>query len=378
MTTMIDTVKLLIPVHDPRVLDGSRFTPITLEQLVNTRGSGRTYLNPSPTYAKMGKYMPRLTMFRRPSKFGPAYQLAVEFSAPKLIFGNNFDELTEADFEQVLTSLQQKLFELLSHRFFKQQLAQAEVGALHPSKNIVFLDYTASQTILSAIAKLDISRVYDVQKTDFRDGHVVHVHCNSLDIAFYDKMADLRRSKISQKRAVEKDSLIQLNLLDALEDYRPIEVFRYEVRFNGRAAIKRAYPELDSWTFEALFKRQLCRAVLLKHWQQITKSVDLLALDVKQPYELLQNYLSENQQLKPRTALAAVAGLLIAGQVGAGALRNTIEAHFGQAAWYSIKPLLQSPTPNRFTYFVRIDEVLQLFQPTRIVDYKENIENTSK
>jgi hypothetical protein len=326
----------------------------------------------------MGKYMPRLTMFRRPSKLGTVYQLAIEFSAPKLIFGNNFDELSDVDFEQVLTALQQALFELLNHRFFKQQLAQAEVGAIHPSKNIVFLDYTASQTVLSAIAKLDISRVYDVQKTDFRDGHVVHIHCNSLDIALYDKMADLRRSKISQKRAVEKDSIIQLSLLDNLEDYRPIEVFRYEVRINGKAAIKRAYSELDSWTFEVLFKQKLCQAVLLKHWQQITKSVDLLALDVNKPYELLQNYLSENPHLKPRTALAAVAGLLIGSQEGAGALRNTIEAHFGQAAWYSLKPLLNSPKPNRYMYFTRIEEVLERFQPVRFVDYKTNIENSSK
>jgi hypothetical protein len=202
---MVDTVKLLIPVHNPLVFDGSRFTPITLEQLVNSRGYGKTFLNPSPTYAKMGKYMPRLTMYKRVRKFGAVtYELAVEFSAPKMLFGNNFDELTENDFDALLTALQSSLHELLGHRFFKPQLATADIAAWHPSKNIVFLDYTSCQTILNTMGKLDVSKTYDFQKTDFRDGHVVHIHANSLDIAFYDKMADLLKAKKSNKRAMKK------------------------------------------------------------------------------------------------------------------------------------------------------------------------------
>jgi len=82
--------------------------------------------------------MPRLTMFKRPSRSGPVYQLAIEFSAPKLLFGNNFDELEDADFEALLNILQERLLELTGHRFFRRQLAMAEVGSWHPSKNIVF------------------------------------------------------------------------------------------------------------------------------------------------------------------------------------------------------------------------------------------------
>ncbi len=375
---MIDTVKLLIPVHNPLIFDGGRFSPISLEQLVNSRGYGKTYLNPSPTYAKMGKYMPRLTMYKRVQKFGVVYQLAVEFSAPKMLFGNNFDELTENDFEALLTALQSSLHELLGHRFFKTQLAHADIAAWHPSKNIVFLDYTSCQTILNTMGKLDVSKMYDLQKTDFRDGHVVHIHTNSLDIAFYDKMADLRKAKKSSKRAFEKDSNLQLNLLEGLSEYRPMEVFRYEVRFVGRASIKRAYPELDKWTFENLYTKEKCQAVLLKHWNKITGSVDMLALDVKEPYELLQNYLEANDNVTPQAALAAVAGLIITSQVGAVGLRNVLEAVYGKQAWYRIKPLLKPPDAYRFTSFLHIDEALQRFTPARMSDFLSNIENTGK
>ncbi|MEX2006827.1 MAG: hypothetical protein WD877_01515 [Candidatus Saccharimonadales bacterium] len=317
-------------------------------------------------------------MYKRASKYGATYQLAVEFSAPKMLYSNNFDELTESDFDALLTALQASLNELLGHKFFKQQFAQADVAAWHPSKNIVFLDYISCQTVLNTMGKLDVSKMYDLQKTDFRDGHVVHIHTNSLDIAFYDKMADLLKTKISGKRAFEKDGLLQLNLLEELSDYRPMEVFRYEVRFVGRASIKRAYPELEQWTFENLYKKKLCQNTLLKHWRKLTSSVDMLALDVKQPYELLQNYLEENNDVTPQTALAAVAGLVITSQVGAVGLRNILEARYGKQAWYRLKPSLKSPKAYRFTAFVHIDEALKRFTPTRMSDFLTNIENSSK
>lgn len=378
MNTMVDTVKILIDVHNPLNFNGSRFSPISLEQLVNSRGYGKTYLNPSPTYAKMGKYMPRLTMYKRMTKSGVVYQLAVEFSAPKMLYGNNFDELADSDFGELLAKLQEKLQELLGHKFFTQQLAHADVSAWHPSKNIVFIDSISCQTILNTIGRLDVSKTYDLQKTNFRDGHVVHIHTNSLDIAFYDKMADLRKTKISDKRAFEKDGLVQLNLLEGLSEYRPMEVFRYEVRFVGRASIKRAYPDLEQWTLEELFKKKLCQNVLLKHWNKLTEKVDLLALDVKEPYELLQNYIEENQDATPQTALAAVAGLLITSQAGSVGLRNTLEARYGKQAWYRIKPLLKSPQAYRYKAFVRIDEELKRFTPTKMPDYITNIENSVK
>ena len=58
MSKMIDTVKLLIPISDPAILSKGAFAPMTIEQLVNARGVTRTYLNPSPVYAKTGKYEP--------------------------------------------------------------------------------------------------------------------------------------------------------------------------------------------------------------------------------------------------------------------------------------------------------------------------------
>ncbi|HUD07301.1 MAG TPA: hypothetical protein VMR34_05430 [Candidatus Saccharimonadales bacterium] len=372
---MVDTVKLLLPINEPMILSKGAFEPLTVGQLVGTWGTSRTYLNPSPTYAKIGKYMPRLTLYRRPTKtMGIVYQLSVEFSAPKMLFMQNFDELTEADFEPLLKALREALHELTGHQFFPHQLANAVVASWHPSKNIVFLDYTSCQTILNTIAKLDISRIYDLQRTNFRDGHVVHIHCNSLDIAFYDKMADLRRGKVSEKRAFENDNAIQLNLLEPLQHISPIEVLRYEVRFVGRKAIKRAYPDIENQTFKALFKKQLSQDILLKHWNKITSSIDMLSLDERRPYELFQNYLIDNPDATPQASLAATAALLINGQEGIRNFRNLLEARYNPDAWYRIKKTLKTPQQHRYTHFQHVDEALKQFTPTRMSDYLKYIE----
>jgi hypothetical protein len=276
---MVDTIKLLITVENPLAFEGEAFTPITLQQLAYSRG-GRTYLNPSSTYAKMGIYMPSLTMHKRITPNGPIYQLAIEFSAPKLLYGNNFEELTDNDFESLLDLLAERLQTLLHYRFLRHELSGANVVGWHPSKNIIFTDYTSCLTVLNTVSKLNVSRVYDVQKTDFREGHVLHIHCNSMDIALYDKMADLRKSRVSQRRAFEPDNQIQVMLFDKLKPRQPFEVLRYEVRFNGKQSIKRAYPMLDVWTFGSLYSQELCRQILVEHWNKLTASVDMLGLDV--------------------------------------------------------------------------------------------------
>ena len=376
MTTMVDTVKLLLTISDPMILRRGAFSPLSVEQLANTRGVSRTYLNPSPTYAKMGKYMPRLTLYRRPNKTrGIVYQLTVEFSAPKLLFKQNFDEVTETDFEPLIAALQQCLFELTGHKFFPHQLKEADIGSWHPCKNVVFMDYTSCQTILNTIGKLDISRTYDLQRTNFRDGHVIHVHCNSLDIAFYDKMADLRRAKLSEKRAFEKDSGIQMNLLEPLREVAPIEVLRYEVRLVGKRAVERAYPDIEARTFEGLYKKRLCQGLLLEHWGKLTASVSMLSLDERRPYQLFQNYLIENPDATPQAALAATAVLLINGQEGVRNLRNLIDAAYSDTTWSRIKKLAKAPKEHRFSHFQRVAETLETFTPTKMSEYLKHIEN---
>jgi hypothetical protein len=103
----------------------------------------------------------------------------------------------------------------------------------------------------------------------------------------------------------------------------------------------------------------------------------MLALDATKAYELLQNYLIENPDTKPRDAMAAVTGLLINGQQGVVGLRNLVEA-YNPRSWTPIKKLLHAPQAHRFMHFRHVQETLEKFTPVRMGDYFKNVDNNSK
>ena len=67
--------------------------------------------------------------------------------------------------------------------------------------------------IFNKIKEANIKLILDVNQTDYRnEGHSYKWHCNSYEVVFYDKIKDLEKAKQSDKRAIEKDNALQLNL----------------------------------------------------------------------------------------------------------------------------------------------------------------------
>lgn len=364
---MIDTVKLLLHKGQYQLIRRGELHFSSTE-----RGVKRYIRNPSSIELKAGVYLPKLTFIQRPSPLGIQETLAVEFSAPKLVYGNNFNELTDDDFTIVITNLEAAL-KTMGVNVSSESLIDAKVVAWHPSKNILFNEYFATQTVINTLRKADVSRTYTDMKTDFSDGEAMHYHCNSKDIVVYDKLADLLHSKVSDKRAKESHSQIQHSLLDVLTAVERLSILRFELRFNGAAAVRRAVkPVLGtiSPTFEQVFSSQLSRAVLIQHWHQLTTDVNYLGLDTGKPLDVLQNYLTEHDDMTPMSALAAVAALLVANQDGVRALRQTLDTRFGKHFWSRIKGLMQSPQPHQLKHFTHVEQVLGEFESVNISSLK--------
>src|SRR5271156_5057181 len=96
---MLDTIALTLDQHQFEVLEPDRFSPSARGLIcapyypLGARGHFACVLNPSKSDSNAGQYQPRLTLGKRRVQTGFALTLRIEFSAPKLIFGNNFDEL---------------------------------------------------------------------------------------------------------------------------------------------------------------------------------------------------------------------------------------------------------------------------------------------
>ena len=94
---------------------------------------------------------------------------SIEFSIPKLLFGNNFDEVEEKQFEEII----KRLRDILDHmgvQVLPETLRGASVSAIHYSKNIPLMDYSTPSMILKELSKIDLNQRLDLNQTDFRNG----------------------------------------------------------------------------------------------------------------------------------------------------------------------------------------------------------------
>ncbi|GAG73973.1 unnamed protein product [marine sediment metagenome] len=219
---MIDTIVLTIPKDKYIILDHDKFNPSTRGLFkspyypLGARSNFKCTQNPTKTELLKGIYKPRLTVTKRIRKGYFEIPLKIEFSIPKLIYGNNFDEIQEEDFRNVIKKLKKKLkdMDILIRDI---DLINAQVSAIHFSKNIALTDFSTCSMVIKELAKINLTKRLDLNKTSFRnEGQIIYFHCNSYEIAIYDKIKELEQAKISEKRSIESDSLIQLNLFDNL------------------------------------------------------------------------------------------------------------------------------------------------------------------
>lgn len=265
----------------------SRFNPtaeaiITPNHTLGGRANIQCKQNPTPTELKSGNYKPRLTLTKRATRTGGReVTLRVELSLPKLLYGNNFEELTEVDFHQLCQLLHQKLLSMGVHTT-PEQLANTLVSTIHYGKNIVLPKYSTTSQYMSLLNKADINGRLDTNQTDYRNGgYSWKVHANNHEVAFYDKISDLQKAKTSEKRAIEKDNAIQLDLLEQTTwkqvKNRP-EVLRMEVRLGNRTKIRSLLKSLgiaSEPTFAELFKATTAQKVLLHYLDWIEGQIIL-------------------------------------------------------------------------------------------------------
>ena len=112
---MIDTIVLALPANHFYITDHARFNPSTVgfyHAPYYAGGFMKCVQNPTSEELRRGTYKPRLTVLKRPMPGGFAITLKIEFSIPKLLYGNNFDEVTEGDFERAIKRLRERLHEM--------------------------------------------------------------------------------------------------------------------------------------------------------------------------------------------------------------------------------------------------------------------------
>ena len=129
---MLDTIVLLLERCMFQIVAPKKFTP-SAGWVLNNTGYGHGLLsrqNPTKKELRQGIYKPRLTLCTKRNPFGQnKILLKIEFSAPKLLFGNNFEELQYKDRMPVIMQLVGAL-EQMGIITTAETIANAPVSAL--------------------------------------------------------------------------------------------------------------------------------------------------------------------------------------------------------------------------------------------------------
>ncbi|MFA5107839.1 MAG: hypothetical protein WC497_06000 [Patescibacteria group bacterium] len=365
---MLDTVILRLPRHQLVDMEpgGGARQPWRLQ----ARGAGYTkYVkNPTAKDKLAGLYLPRLTGIMR----GKADKsVRIEFSAPKLLFGNNLEELRDEDFPRVVATLSERL-RLMGIRVFTAHLEQAEVMAFHPSKNVALRDGYTSAGAIAELGKLNPHGRMDLTKATYTNGAAIHIYSVAHSLVFYDKVADLNQPK---KRAVDKDKAPkQQGLIKTLGPHT--EILRVEVRLCQKRKVIEAMKKCGKTgriAFRDVFSETVCGGILRRYWKEFTEgSYGRLLASTCSPERLLAKAIASG--LKPKEAVYLV-GLygLSRSEGGIRGLRRQISAGRSERGWFrTVNDLKQAESlltsSERHGWYLQTEEALNKMEPFRVVD----------
>lgn len=387
---MLDTIVLTLSKGMYIITEPDNFTPSARWATDNAPLLGSSSFisskqNPLKKELRAGIYKPRLTVTQR-FNHARRYEatLKIELSLPKLMFSNNFDELVNTDFDTVADRLQEKLKEM-GVLVFRQILTNAPVSAIHYSKNIPLTDGSTPYSYIKHISQANITTRLDTNQTDYRnEGHSFKLHANSYEISFYDKIKDLQIAKSKGiKRAVDRDSAIQLSLFDQFTKRDFFEVLRMEVRLNRRQKMKPLFKQLNietELTFQHLFSSQIAQKVLLHYLEYVEQQRPaLLDFKPKNNKDLVAQIMIHNPELKPRKILQLIGIKNVMDSMGMREMRSVFGNRLGQSTWYNlVKETKDISLPTQRSPFTQLRIHLEQFEPLKLVDFQERMLNNDK
>ncbi|MBM3281330.1 MAG: hypothetical protein FJY91_01075 [Candidatus Harrisonbacteria bacterium] len=328
--------------------------------------------NPRDADKKKGIYQVRLTLIKRPTKRGSEIPLKIEFSVPKMIYGNNVEEVEEKDFDTVIKALHKSVQDM-GALVSIDDLKKATVSVFHPSKNVILSEGYTSGFIINEINKIDATKKMDLNKDSFRNnGQSIQFYTNSHSLVVYDKIQDLRKP---EKRAMDKDqNSIQGSLFDLLIDKKnKAEILRIEVRLAKKVKMNSILNELGyakNPTFQDIFKKDLCQKVVNNYWNEFIVSKNLFLFDFEEnPQKILERVFRNRPKTKGKQSVYLI-GLWALSKKGIRGARAVLERHIDGRTWYRMaKDLLfldQISIKSYHGWVKQIQEQLEDYKPYKI------------
>ncbi|MBR1604835.1 MAG: hypothetical protein IJ660_01865 [Alphaproteobacteria bacterium] len=263
-----DTVRLCIDVANIEIKKPENFIPnARIVERIN-KNIDAIY-DPKKLFLKYRGYVPRIKLSKQIRVGGYRTALLIEFSAPKMLFGNNLQEICDEDFDRLIEKLKEYT-SAAGIEISEDCLRNAPVVGIHYGKNISLTVSVSS--LLQEFKRCKFQRYFDVCDTSHKNGgETVRVHTSFFEVAWYDKITEC--SKNSYRRC-EKDDGIYQNI--SFKQYADCRVLRQEVRLNRkryiRNLLKKCEINVEDLTFKYLFNSTISQKINLYIFRKIQQA----------------------------------------------------------------------------------------------------------
>lgn len=296
-------------------------------------GSIKSMLNLSDK--NMGTYGPKLTLYKRIVQGGFRYILYIDFSVPKLLFNNNFEEVSEKDFHSICITLDNTLRN--NGICLQHSISECEVKTIHFSKNIILQNGLLSSQVIAYLAKANMPMLQHQQETKYTNaGKILYYFTNSRSFCVYDKKQELINSRKTECNNMEKDSWCQRDWLQTLQK---TEIVRLELRLNNKQIIQKelnalnpSYPTTSS--FSSLFSLDLAQQLLCQHFAEIDKRIPPI-LQQNNTKALFESMVALNPHTHPKTIISAI-GLKALSDSGMSTREIRASSNLNNRQWYAL------------------------------------------
>ncbi len=326
------------------------------------------------------EYLPEVTYVNFPNPSakkednGRIYGYQITFSAPKLLYGNNIEEVTEDQFEEIVDVLYEQLqFLALPTEISKQDIKQAKLRRLDYGKNAMIAELMPGEQFCSMLMRSEHTYRSKYAQAQYRHGDLYRENIKTRSVVVYDKLAEFRNTL--KKKPKELNVREQFFL--AAEKAHLFQVFRLEVQIQNlnqiaieleRFGVKRA-----DITFERVFSQELAHNVLMRYWKGVIKNLDPNPeLFSEENIFATFNEMTINKGNKTPMNLLATFGLrYLAHKCGLGNVKDIFYREYDSQAWGRVEKLYEEPKLNQglYTFIDSIEKIIDNMEPLQFGEY---------
>ena len=344
---MIDTVKLVFLCKQRLTPDNSPFVAFSR----NDRGLPQSVILGSDFGKRDNLYYPKLEYSERPVGVvgaGMAYELAVECSLPKLLYGNNLKEVSEKDLYAIAKVLAGRMNTMGIDWVKPDDVLVATVRRIDYSKNVVLNGRVSATNAINDLSTANTPAYNDFGRRGYEnEGLATHFfHTKHRDVGFYEKGYEMNA------------------------DWQEMSVLRYEIKISTQKEIRSTFKQCGidvpkGWTFQEFFSETISRKILNHYYERIYNSIPKIPLDGDKPLQVFTNILQNPEESDSGVIHAlAVLGLrlLLKDAKDDRQVRALVEGRWGKKyAWSSVNGIRGTPEQKQLALLMEIRDAINDF-----------------